>query len=219
MISEGNSCPIEPQLLWHWLAARSIARSLPLPVPDHGGMRVETRLPNEIRRYVFAGPGPGLQELASSTRATRTFIKMCGSGDQLLALVPSRWQLQPGGYLMTHAGARDVLQPPSPEYHIEVLQQGLVSVARVYAEDGSIAASGYAAEHRGTFVFDRIATHAAHRRRGLGRAVVSALGSMQRSNIIQRVLVATEDGRALYSALGWTVRSPYSTIAIPDYEN
>jgi hypothetical protein len=51
-------------------------------------MRVDTGLPNEIRRYVFAGPGPGLQELASSIRETRTFIKMCGSDDELLALVP-----------------------------------------------------------------------------------------------------------------------------------
>jgi GNAT superfamily N-acetyltransferase len=182
-------------------------------------MRVETCLPNETRRYVFAGPGPGLQEVASSTRAMRTFIKMCGSGDQLLALVPSRWQLQPGGYLMTHAGARDVLHAPGPGYQIEVLQQGRVIAARVYSEDGSIAASGYAVEHGGTFVYDRIATHAAHRRRGLGRAVMLALGSMQRSGMTQRVLVATEEGRALYSTLGWTVRSPYSTIAIPDSGN
>ena len=29
------------------------------------------------------------------------------------------------------------------------------------------------------------------------------------------VLVATEDGRALYERLGWRLRSPYSTIVIP----
>jgi GNAT superfamily N-acetyltransferase len=181
-------------------------------------MRVDTGLPNEIRRYVFARPGPGLQRLAASTQTTRTFIKMCGPSDQLLALVSSRWQLQPGGYLMVHAGPRDACQGPGAGYHLEVLQQGLVISARVYAGDGSVAASGYAVEHGGSFVFDRIATHAAHRRRGLGKAVMSALGSMQRSNIAKRVLVATEGGRALYSTLGWKVRSPYSTIVIPEHE-
>jgi GNAT superfamily N-acetyltransferase len=216
VISEPKSFAVEPELLWGWLAARSIARGLPLPVPEHGGMRVDTGMPNELRRYVFAGPGPGLQELASLTHPPRTFIKMCGASDQLLRLIPAKWQLQPSGYLMTHAGARDALQAPAPGYQIEVEQQGLVISARGYAQDGSIAASGYAAEHGGIFVFDRIATHAAHRRRGLGRAIMSALGSMQRANTAQRVLVATEEGRALYSTLGWKVRSAYSTIAIPD---
>jgi GNAT superfamily N-acetyltransferase len=117
---------------------------------------------------------------------------------------------------MTRTGARGVLHAPSGAYQIEVSQQGLVIAARAYAPDGSIAASGYAAEYDGTFVFDRIATQPAHRRRGLGSAIMAALGSMKRSDVTTSVLVATEDGRALYSALGWIVRSPYSTIAIPD---
>jgi hypothetical protein len=45
---------------------------------------------------------------------------------------------------------------------------------------------------------------------------MSALGATQQSPTARRVLVATEDGRALYSTLGWTVLSPYSTVVIND---
>src|ERR1700761_3008320 len=102
MSKAGNACPVEPELIAGWLAARSIARGLPAPLPDHGGMRVDTGLPNEVRRYVFAGPAQGIRELAVSIDAPYIPIKMCGTGDQLLALVPRRWELRAGSsYLMT----------------------------------------------------------------------------------------------------------------------
>ena len=206
---------VDPALLWGWLAGRSLARGLPRPVPDHGGMRVDTASPEEVRRYVFAGPDPRLAELAASIRTSRVFIKMCGSGEQLLALVPARWRLQPGGYFMTQAGMDGEPRMPGPGYRLEVAERDGVYMARIHAGDGSVAASGYAVEHDGCFVFDRIDTHAAHRRRGLGRAIMSALGGMQQSHQANRVLVATEEGRALYEALGWKVVTAYSTVVIP----
>lgn len=205
---------VEPGLLWRWLAARSIAHGLPLPVPDDGGMRVDTMLAHETRRHVFAGPCDGLRALAASVREPRVLLKMCGTGDDLLALAPPGWELQPPGYLMTQAGHSDTAHAAGPGYRIETMRQGLVASVRIHAADGTVAASGHAAECRGVFVFDRIATHAAHRRRGLGRALMAALGACQRAPA-QRVLVATEEGRALYEALGWTVASPYATIVIP----
>lgn len=208
----------EPELLWGWLAARSIARGLPLPVPSHGGMRVATGSPEEICRYVFAGPEPGLAALAASIKAARTFLKMCGPGEELLALAPPGWQLQPAGYLMTHTGSRVLAPALARGYRLEMHLQGQVFTARVVAEDGVVAASGHAVEHGRVFVYDRIVTHAAHRRRGLGRAIMAALGARQRSASARRVLVATEDGRALYETLGWDVSTPYSTIMIPDHE-
>jgi len=45
---------------------------------------------------------------------------------------------------------------------------------------------------------------------------MSALGGMQQSQQANRVLVATEEGRALYEALGWKVVTAYSTVVIPD---
>ncbi len=213
MEKQGNACPADAELLAGWLAARSIARGLPPPVPKHGGMRVDTGLPNEIRRYVFAGPVREIRNLALSISAPHIFIKMCGSGEQLLALMPPGWRLQPASYLMTHSCAWDAPILPTG-YRFEVLSEQAATLVRIVASDGSLAASGYALEYGGVFIFDRIVTEPAHRRRGLGKALMAALGSTQQSSTARRVLVATEDGRALYSSLGWLVHSPYSSASI-----
>src|SRR5471032_3056579 len=206
MSKASNACPVEPELIAGWLAARSIARGLPAPVPDHGGMRVDTGLPNEVRRYVFAGPARGIRELAESIDAPYVAIKMCGPGDRLLALVPPRWHLQTGSYLMICDGASDALPVLPAGYRLELLVGQQATAARIVADDGCIAASGHAAEHGGVFIFDCISTDAAHRRRGLGRALMAALAATRRSSAAQQVLVATDEGRVLYEKLGWTVR-------------
>jgi GNAT superfamily N-acetyltransferase len=205
---------MEAELLEGWLRARSIARGLPQPVPDRGGLRVDTGLPNEQRRYVFAGPAPGISELASSITAPHIFIKMCGPGHQLLSLVPPRWQLQPDAYLMTIDGWRSPVPSVPTGYRLQVSTEAATTIARIFTEDDLLVASGYAVEYGGVYVFDRIATEPAHQHQGLGAAVMAALGGAQQSRAAQRVLVATEAGRALYSTLGWKVRSPYSTVTI-----
>jgi hypothetical protein len=205
---------VEVELLEGWLRARSIARGLPQPVADHGGLRVDTALPSELRRYVFAGPAPGIQALAQSIYAPDIFIKMCGPGHQLLALVPHRWQLQPGAYLMTKEAGRSPVPSLPPGYRLQLVTEFPVTMARVFTEDDVMIASGYAVEYEGVFIFDRIATEPAHQHQGLGAAVMAALGGAQRSQAARRVLVATEAGRALYSTLGWSVLSHYSTVTI-----
>jgi len=207
--------PVDPLLVKRWLSARSVARGLPPPVPDHGGLRVETALPNETRRYVFACPTDGLRELAKAVSLPRIFLKLCGSAEEMRVLVPSRWQIQPASYMMTHEGAiGGQIQLPKG-YGIELSKAGSVTAARILAAGNDIAASGVAAEADGVFIYDRIVTHAAHRRRGLGRAIMAALGSARNSSAAKQVLVATEDGRGLYSRLGWTIHSPYTTAVIP----
>jgi hypothetical protein len=71
----GTFPPVDPQLVKGWLTARSVARGLPAPEPDHGGLRVDTALPNETRRYVFACPGDGLRQLAMAVVLPRIFLK------------------------------------------------------------------------------------------------------------------------------------------------
>lgn len=208
-------CPVAPALLWDWLAGRSLARGLPPPVPDHGGMRVDTAAPDEVRRYVFAAPAPAIRALAASIRHPRIFIKLCAPGEALLALAPPGWRLQPGAWFMTQGGATQDAAPLPPGYRIDVSRDGPAFVASILSEDGTLAAGGHAARHGGAFVFDRIETHPAHRRRGLGTALMAALGALQATPGTTRVLVATEEGRALYEALGWTVASAYSTICLP----
>lgn len=206
---------VDADLLEGWLRARSIARGLPQPVAEHGGLRVDTGLPEEHRRYVFAGPSRGIQDLAQSITTPHIFIKMCGPGYQLQSLVPPRWQLQPEAYLMTIDGWRSPVPSVPMGYRLQVLMEGPVTVARAFTEDDTLVASGYAVEYDGVFVFDRIATEPAHQHQGLGAAVMAALGGAQQSKAAQRILVATEAGRSLYSTLGWKVRSVFSTVTLP----
>jgi len=215
MSKQDGSGPVTQELLRCWLAARSIGRGLPLPVHDQSALRVDTESTNEVRRYVYTGPSPEIRELALSISTPRVFIKMCGHGDQLLDLVSPGWELQPSGYFMTRDGSDDA-EPVLPSgYRLELVTEDHTRVARIFAADGDLAASGYAVEYDGVFVYDRIITEDAHQRRGLGRALMAALGSTQCSKGAQRLLVATAAGRTLYATLGWTVLSPFSTVVIP----
>lgn len=214
MEKNSTSGSVDAGLLEGWLRARSIARGLPQPVPDHGGLRVDTGSPDERCRYVFAGPVQGIQELARSIDTPRVFIKMCGPSHQLLARVPPRWELEPGAYLMTYDGWRSPVPSVPMGYRLQVVTESATTIARIFADDDSVVASGYAVEVDGVFVFDRIATEPEHQHQGLGAAVMAALGTAQQSKAARRVLVATEAGRALYSTLGWSVRSHYSTVTI-----
>jgi GNAT superfamily N-acetyltransferase len=209
-----TSYDVAPELLADWLAARSIARGLPLPVPDSGGLRVDTGSPSEVRRYVFAGPVPEIRELARSITQPRIFIKMIGPAEQLLELVPPAWNLQPGAHVMIHDGRQDARPALPLGYRLELVADDFTTVARIFSVDDDLAASGYAAEYNGAFIFDRIIVEEGHQRRGLGKAMMAVLGAAQRSRAARRVLVATDPGRALYSTLGWTAIAPYSTVVI-----
>ena len=204
---------MDTELLGAWLSARSIARGLPLPVLEHGGWRVDTCLPDELRRHVFARPDQAISTLASTISSPHILLKLCGTGEQLLRLLPPRWQLLQNRFFMTHEGALAVPGLPAG-YRLDVVTADAITEAHIRAEDGSIAASGHAVEVGGVFVFDRIATAPAHQRRGLGRAIMAALAARQASGSARRVLVATEDGLELYKSLDWCVLSPYSTAAM-----
>jgi len=202
-------------LLFAWLAARSIARGVPLPVSSHGGYRVDTRSATETARWVFARPAPGLEALARAIHAPRHFIKLCATPDILLAALPDGWQIHPPGYFMI-AGAASPASALAPGYRIDTERRGAVITARIIAADDTLAASGHAAETAEAFIYDRIETAPAHRRRGLASAVMAALHDAKRHRETPGLLVATEDGRALYTRLGWRLLSPYSTASIPE---
>ena len=109
-------------------------------------------------------------------------------------------------------------QPPARRladgYRIETRQVGAVFEARIFSAAGALAASGYAAEAQGVFIYDRIVTEPEHRRQGLAHVVMLTLGESRRHSAGPELLVATQDGRSLYSALGWETISPYSTASI-----
>jgi len=203
---------IDPGLIAAWLHARSLARGLPLPVADRGGWRVDTGSPVETCRHIFAADGPGLRETGAAIDAPRVFIKLAGPPETLLAALPPRWRIDMVSSVM--AGPATPLAAPLPDaYRAEVEADDTVVAVRIVTANEVDVASGRAARHDGVFIYDQIVTSPGHRRLGLGRAVMAALGRHRRA-AERELLTATADGEALYATLGWRVVSPWSTAVI-----
>ena len=207
---------IAPKLVLAWQVAHSIARGSPTPVDDRGGFRVDTRSEKEVKRWVFPQLCDGLGAIAHDITAPRHYLKLCGTDEELRSALPARWELQPASYFMTAAAATSDTKPLPHGYRMELHQAGPVTRASIIAPDGELAASGCAAETADVFVYDRIETAPDHRRKGLGAAVMIALGTARKSLANLQLLVATEDGRSLYAKLGWTVLGPFATATIPE---
>ena len=204
---------VDTPALRAWLAARSIARGLPGPIADMGGFRIDTNTDAEVRRWVFPKMGTGLMELARSIVEPRHFLKLCGDGNELRSALPLRWEIHPQSYFM-RANGPPPERPLAEDYRIEVSRTGPVIEVRILSCSGDLAASGYAAETSEVFIYDRIVTDAEHRRKGLGHTVMATLRTAKQKAANPELLVATEDGKALYSTLGWETVSPYSTASI-----
>lgn len=204
---------LDRSLVRGWLAARSIARGLPAPVDDQDGWRVDTGQPTEARRYVFTEVTDGLRRIALSESSPLIVLKLCGTAAAMRSAVPSHWLINEAGYFMTSDQTPSSQLALPPGYELEVSAHDPSIVARIFDRCGDLAASGFAASSDGVFVFDRISTEAAHRRRGLASAIMKALGA-RRLPGDRQALVATDEGRSLYATLGWAVRSPWTTAVI-----
>ena len=104
--------------------------------------------------------------------------------------------------------------PSGFDSSIEIV--GGIAQVTVNTHNGEFAAFGFAAETTGAFVYYWIVTTPEHQRKGLGRAVMTLLATLRQSVTSRPVLVATEQGRALYQSLGWQVHAPYASAVIPD---
>lgn len=177
---------------------------------------MDTHSEKEVKRWVFPQLCDGLRAIAHDITAPRHYLKLCGSDEELRSALPARWEVQPANYFMIAAAAALDTKPLPNGYAMQVHRIGPVIRASIIAPDGEVAASGCAAETADVFIYDRIETAEDHRRKGLGVAVMSALGAARKSLARPQLLVATEDGRSLYANLGWTVLGPLAAATIPD---
>ncbi len=176
---------------------------------DGEAVRVDTATVAEERRYVFAALSPAVASLAATIERPGIVVKVCAPLADLLAALPPGWRGQPQAYFMACYGPMRAPVRPLPQgYSATVEPDGPALAACITAADGSLAARGRAVAHDGLLVFDQIRTEAAHRRRGLGSHVMHTLAA---GGDGRPVLTATAAGHALYTALGWTTLSLYST--------
>jgi GNAT superfamily N-acetyltransferase len=205
---------VDPALLLGWMTARSIGRGLPAPVAELGGFRVDTGSETEACRWAFPDTCDGLSVLGRKLAEPRHAIQLCGSGETLLGLLDARWRPDRASHFMQRPGASAAPIALPTGYALRRRGDGVTSGVEVLARDGRVAASGFAVEAAGVFIYDRIHTEPEHRRNGLGRAVMIALGEAKVDAAMPELLTATAEGHALYKSLGWVVLSPYATAEI-----
>lgn len=199
-------------LIERWLTGRSLARGLPLPVHDAGGLRVEVDSPTEVRRHIFLDAGAALQRCAAHINAPAIFLKAPVAPEVMRAALAPHWEIDEPGYLMSGPARMkgDAVLPPG--YRIAVEPEHGGQIARVLNASGELAAAGRVSLHAGCAVFDQIVTDEKHRRLGLGTLVMHTLDALAgKAGVTERLLVATEAGRLLYERLGWQVLAPWST--------
>jgi GNAT superfamily N-acetyltransferase len=192
-----------------WVQGWAAARGVSPPVAHGDGWRIEVGRPQEKRRHVFPRISQSLRAVAESSFEPWSYVKACATAGELRAALPAHWHVEEQTYFMRFEGP----PPPAPAlasgYGLDIATQGRLVAARVLAADDGVAAAGHAVVVEDAVIFDRISTDAAHRRRGLGRAVMCALDAASRALGARRGLLgATADGYEMYRTLGWRVQSP-----------
>jgi GNAT superfamily N-acetyltransferase len=195
-----------------WIEGWALSRGVAAPVQAYDGFRVDVGLPDQKARYVFAEASFGIEMVSREINEPNIFIKVCAPPEAVEPLLARGWSVEPVSFMMTaddlhHNNTR---LPDYYQYKLEIVPRGYVVTA--HTEDGELGARGRVFLVGSTAVFDQIVTHPDHRRRGLGRAIMSELGAVAfRDGATKGSLVATPDGRALYSTLGWRLHSLFTT--------
>ena len=201
----------DPALVAAWLTARSLARALPPPIRDAGGLRVDTATETELSRWIFGAPSDAIRALTAKLSAPNYAVKLAASRDVLADHIAPGWHVESEHCMMVVDRAEPhALRLPESYQWLE-RSDGPVTHLRILASDGQLAASGYAAQCDGVFIYDRIVTVPGHRRRGLGAALMARLGMAKRAADAFEIQTASDAGKALYLTLGWRVYVPWST--------
>jgi len=196
-----------------WAASRGTAQ--PQPLGD-GAWRIEVGLPGHRRRDLLPAWDPQrLQAWAAGIAQPGSWIKALADPAELQ--LPAHWQRHATEYLMATALRPEATPALAPGYRGELVGGNDTLDYLVHAASGDVAARarvGLAGRHA---IFDQVVTEPHHRRLGLGRHAMARLAEAARSRGADTgLLVATEDGRALYTALGWRVDSLMTAASVAE---
>lgn len=206
---------VPPELIETFAQGWARSRGVAPPARDGQALRIEVGLPAETRRYLFPRPPAGIADLARTITAPLVLIKAPYDAADVAALLPPGWQAERTGTMMTLDRLPDAAPALPPGITLISDRQGDIRFVRLIDQDGAEAGHGRVTIVDGWAIHDRIGVADAHRRRGLGRAIMLWLGAVARGDGAQHgLLTATAAGRALYETLGWSARTPWTTAQI-----
>ncbi len=198
-----------------WAKGWTLTRNKASPISQAYGCKIDLGLPENLERHVVVDDDTEiLRELTGSLQTPGTWLKVCAPAEKVSPLLHKHWQVQAPEYLMAVA-LKDAAAGTHDGYLLSLSISGEVSEAELRDMDGQLAAKGRVAHSDGVATFDQIVTEPTHQRKGLGRVIMATLVNAaiaQQASV--GVLVATEQGRALYQAIGWTLVSPVTAAVI-----
>lgn len=198
---------LSTELTHAWVHGLALARRCPAPVEVPWGLRVDVGRGKESVRHVLLRTD-GASVRAAGAAADRPFARVKGfvEPEAALGLLGPAWERNADELMMTTVLRREEIRLPAG-YTAEVERGDGVAHARILTVAGEFAAGGHTGVCGALAVFDRIETDVAHRRRGLGGAVMRLLtDAALDAGARTAALGATEEGRALYASLGWELR-------------
>ena len=196
-----------------WAASRGTAAPKPI---GEGAWRIDVGLPgHRLRDLLPAWPVDRIQAWAAGITQPGSWIKALVDPAELQ--LPADWQLHAPEYLMATPLREDIAPGLATGYGGELIPQGDALEYHVLTAAGELAARarvGLAGRHA---IFDQVVTEPAHRRLGLGRHAMARLSQAAQARGAQAgLLVATEDGRTLYTTLGWRIESLMAAASVSE---
>jgi len=210
----------DPDLIARWADAWAISRGAAMPVARDGGLYIHVDQPDQVGRYIFAQiDAEAIRPLAASIERPLLYLKVCAPAHAVRPLLPHGWEIATPGYMMT-APLSVMLDRPavfSAEFELRITYDNSITFAHIIDAVGEEAARGRIVAVDDLIVFDRIRTADRYQRRGLGSAIMRALAAEARqSGVEDAMLCATPAGRELYTSLGWSLHSDYTTASLSE---
>ena len=203
-------------LMTTWAEGWTVTRDRPSPDVTPYGRYINVGRPEQVGRHVVAEGAEALvPTLAASITASHIFIKAFGTPAVIGAMLPLNWAVEAAVWLMTtELNATRDKGLASADYIAAVSGERAISV-ELRDLAGELGATGRAAVVGRWCIFDQIVTVEAHRRRGLGSAVMRLIGrEAELRGAEAGLLVATDDGRALYERLGWSLKGAVTSAVL-----
>ena len=189
-----------------WVHGWAISRGPSMPVAIADGLRVDLRQSGNPARFVLhTFDRQRVAALGRELTLRGTEIKTLGHSAALRSALSDDWSMYDPCGLMTVEFTRGVAEARVP-YVARIVEDGATLVGVVLDREGDKVSSARLAPSGRYGVIDKVWTQPAHQRRGLGTVLMTKLANRALdSGLTTGLLSATADGRALYSALGWTV--------------